>query len=143
AKPLTDRYGMPRVLLGAAFLYPVSTGPIGLVGPGLAGQVVVTVSGALMIIVTLVFQSTQRSLRQLLTPADLQGRLAATSRWLTWAATPVGAILSGLLAGVVGMRATLLVFSAGMLVGPVVMWFSPLRTSRMEIERELATATAG
>ncbi|NUS01766.1 MAG: MFS transporter, partial [Nonomuraea sp.] len=143
AKPLTDRYGMPRVLLGTAAAYPLSTAPIGMVGPGLAGQVVVAASGALMIVVTLVFQSTQRSLRQLLTPPEMQGRLAATSRWLTWAATPVGAVLAGVLAEGAGMRATLLLFSAGMLVGPVVMWFSPLRTSQREIERQLATATAG
>ncbi|GGS80175.1 MFS transporter [Nonomuraea spiralis] len=142
AGPLTDRYGMPRVLLGAAFAYPLCSGSIGLVEPGLAGQVVVGVSWSILIIVTLVFQSTQRSLRQLLTPKDMQGRLAATSRWLTWAATPVGAVLSGLLAGGIGMRGSLLVFSAGMLVGPVVMWFSPLRTSRREIERDVRTATA-
>ncbi|MGW2155583.1 hypothetical protein [Nonomuraea sp. NPDC001699] len=90
-----------------------------------------------------VFQSTQRSLRQLLTPKEMQGRLAATSRWLTWAATPVGAVLAGALAGGIGMRGTLVVFSAGMLAGPVVMWCSPLRTSRREIERDVRTATAG
>ncbi|MGW2215194.1 MFS transporter [Nonomuraea sp. NPDC001684] len=143
AGPLTERYGMPRVLLGAAFAYPLCSGSIGLVGPGLAGQLVVGVSWTLMIIVTLVFQSTQRSLRQLLTPKEMQGRLAATSRWLTWAATPVGAVLAGALAGGIGMRGTLVVFSAGMLAGPVVMWCSPLRTSRWEIERDVRTATAG
>ncbi|MFI7105532.1 MFS transporter [Nonomuraea sp. NPDC050227] len=141
--PLTERYGMPRVLLGAAFAYPLCSGSIGLVGPGLAGQLVVGVSWTLMIIVTLVFQSTQRSLRQLLTPKEMQGRLAATSRWLTWAATPVGAVLAGALAAGIGMRGTLVVFSAGMLAGPVVMWCSPLRTSRREIERDVRTATAG
>ncbi|MGW2147215.1 MFS transporter [Nonomuraea bangladeshensis] len=141
AKPLTDRYGMPRVLLGAATAYPLSTATIGLVDPGLAGQLIVGFSWTMMIIITLIFQSTQRSLRQLLTPQDMQGRLAATSRWLTWAATPIGAILAGALGTGIGMRATLLVFSAGMLIGPVVMWLSPLRASRHEIEQDVKMAT--
>lgn len=143
AKPLTDRYGMPRVLLGAAAAYPLCSASLGLVGPGLAGQIIVGFSWTMLIIVTLIFQSTQRSLRQLMTPQDMQGRLAATSRWLTWAATPIGAVLAGVLATGVGMRATLLLFSAGMLIGPVVLWCSPMRTSRREVEQGIAMATTG
>ncbi|MFI6479030.1 MFS transporter [Nonomuraea sp. NPDC050663] len=120
ARPLTDRYGMARVLIGAALAYPLFVAPIGLIGPGLAGQIVLGVSWGLLLVAAIVFQSVQKSLRQLLTPPEMQGRLAASARWITWGASPLGAVLAGALATWAGMRVTLLVFAAGLLAGPVV-----------------------
>ncbi|MBA2893532.1 MFS family permease [Nonomuraea soli] len=122
AEPLTSRYGTARVLIGAALAYPLFVSPIGLIGPGLAGQIVMGVSWGLLLVAAIVFQSVQKSLRQLLTPAEMQGRLAASARWITWGATPLGALLAGALATWAGMRGALLVFAAGLFAGPVVMW---------------------
>ena len=49
------------------------------------------------------------SLRQSLTPARLQARVHASSRTLTWAAVPVGAVVGGVLGEHIGLRPTLAV----------------------------------
>jgi MFS family permease len=67
------------------------------------------------------------SLRQALTPDHLQGRVNATGRWINWSVIPPGSILGGVLATLVGLRATVAI---GALVGlAVVPWLlvSPLR----------------
>jgi MFS family permease len=45
------------------------------------------------------------SLRQSLTPDELRGRVAATSRMLAWGTQPLGALLGGIVAGIYGLRA--------------------------------------
>jgi MFS family permease len=49
----------------------------------------------------------QISLRQRITPDHLLGRVNATMRFVTLGPTPLGALLGGLLASVIGLRATL------------------------------------
>ncbi len=44
------------------------------------------------------------SLRQRLTPDDLRGRVASVARLLAWGTQPVGALLGGVAAGVLGLR---------------------------------------
>ncbi|MDH3731709.1 MAG: MFS transporter, partial [Acidimicrobiia bacterium] len=45
------------------------------------------------------------SLRQSLTPDELRGRVAATSRMLAWGTQPLGALLGGVVANIYGLRA--------------------------------------
>jgi hypothetical protein len=52
--------------------------------------------------------------------------VVATFRGLSLGLAPVGALLGGLLAEAVGLRPTLIVFSAGVLVPIFVMLFSPI-----------------
>lgn len=59
------------------------------------------------------FNVSQLSLRQSLTPARLQARVHASSRTLTWAALPVGALVGGVLGEHLGLRPTLLVSGLG------------------------------
>jgi predicted MFS family arabinose efflux permease len=68
----------------------------------------------------------QVSLRQALTPARLQARVHATNRTLSWGAIPLGAFLGGQLAEHVGLRATLAVSGAGVLVTAVAVYFGVL-----------------
>ncbi|MFD1151822.1 MFS transporter [Saccharothrix hoggarensis] len=72
----------------------------------------------------------QVSLRQALCPDRLLGRMNAGIRFLTWGAMPVGAVLGGALAEWVGVRNTLWVASAGMVVSVVWVLLSPLRAMR-------------
>lgn len=56
---------------------------------------------------------TAASLRQVLCPDELLGRMNATSRFLAWATLPLGGIAGGALGTVLGLRAALWVAAAG------------------------------
>jgi MFS family permease len=68
----------------------------------------------------------QVSLRQSLTPARLQARVHATNRTLTWGAIPLGAFLGGQLAEHVGLRDTVAISGAGILVTAAIVYFGVL-----------------
>jgi MFS family permease len=70
------------------------------------------------------------SLRQSVTPDRLLGRVNATMRFLNAGMIPVGALIGGALGGMIGLRETLLVGVAGMLLTGIWVTFSPLRTTR-------------
>ncbi len=70
----------------------------------------------------------QRTLRQSLAPPHLLGQVTATWRTLVIGGQAAGAATSGLLATAIGVRPTLLVATAGMLLGVLIALLSPLRT---------------
>jgi MFS family permease len=76
------------------------------------------------------------SLRQTLTPDHLRGRVAGASRLVTWGAQPVGAVLGGVVAGWLGLRAPFFVASAGLAL-------TFLLTLRLINNRTIADAEAG
>jgi MFS family permease len=75
-----------------------------------------------------VFNITQISLRQAITPDRLQGRMNAVMRFILWGAIPLGALLGGALASTVGLRAALWVSGAGVATSWLPVFFSPVRT---------------
>jgi MFS family permease len=74
-----------------------------------------------------VFNITQISLRQSITPDRLQGRMNAVMRFVLWGAIPLGALLGGVLATTIGLRATLWVSGAGVALSWLPVFFSPVR----------------
>ncbi|GAA1310741.1 MFS transporter [Saccharothrix xinjiangensis] len=76
------------------------------------------------------YNVTQVSLRQALSPDRLLGRVTAGVRFLGWGAMPVGALAGGALAEWVGVRGTLWVASAGMVASVLWLVLSPLRRVR-------------
>ncbi|WP_436736412.1 MFS transporter [Streptomyces sp. BBFR102] len=66
------------------------------------------------------------SLRQRLTPADLLGRVMSVSRLCAWGTMPVGALLGGSLAEVLGVPAVFAVCGAALALGAVLL-LAPLR----------------
>jgi predicted MFS family arabinose efflux permease len=90
-----------------------------------------------------VFNITQISLRQAITPDRLQGRMNSVMRFILWGAIPLGALLGGGLAVTIGLRATLFVSGIGVAVSWLPVFFSPVRTlatvpetSELEIEEQ-------
>jgi predicted MFS family arabinose efflux permease len=70
------------------------------------------------------------SLRQVLLPQSVLGRVAATFRATYGAAMVSGALLGGVLGQAFGMRQTLLAAIAGLMIGPAIGLLSPLARVR-------------
>jgi predicted MFS family arabinose efflux permease len=105
-------------------LLPLSNGPAVLAVPLLAaGWFVSTLGGA-------IYDITQVSLRQSVTPDHLQGRMSATMRFVIFGVIPLGAMLGGYLGETIGLRATLFVGAAGGLLAPLWVLLSPVRSLR-------------
>jgi Na+/melibiose symporter-like transporter len=66
------------------------------------------------------------SLRQAITPAELQGRVNATGRWLNWTMIPLAAIGGGVVATAIGIRPTILIGSAVAFLAVPILLASPL-----------------
>jgi MFS family permease len=77
-----------------------------------------------------VYNVSQVSLRQAITPDRLQGRMNATMRFLVWGTMPVGAVIGGYLGGAIGLRETLFVGTIGEALGFLFVLFSPVRSLR-------------
>jgi MFS family permease len=84
-----------------------------------------------------VFNVNQSSLRQVIVPHALLGRVGATVGVLAGAMTPLGAILGGVLGSAFGLQETLLLAALGELTAAAWLWISPVRRVR-----ELPTVTA-
>ena len=79
---------------------------------------------------TVVYNVAQVSLRQAITPTQMQGRMNATMRWFVWGTIPIGGILGGVLGSVLGVREAILIGAAGELLAVIPVLFSPVRRIR-------------
>ncbi len=98
---------LSNVLLGLAFL----AWPLALLGSP------VLVLGALMFFAGIsdsIYNVSQVSLRQAVTPSRLQGRMTATMRTVFWGVRPISNLAGGVMAGAVGAPATIVI---GSLIG--------------------------
>ncbi len=127
--PAARRFGVGPVIIGGWFfgaaswlLIPLASGP--LIVPILAASMLL--SGIAGTIVNV----QQWSLRQLVTPDELQGRVTASHRFLVYGAYPVGALLGGWLGAAIGLRPAIVLCALGALTAPLWVAFSPLRRLR-------------
>jgi predicted MFS family arabinose efflux permease len=128
---VVKRFGIgPTIVWGAGvsdaafLLIPLAAWQSGALIPFLiAAQLLATLAGPITAI-------NQLSLRQATTPDHMLGRVNATMRVIALAAAPVGALVAGLLGGMIGLRATLTIGALGLQLGFVILLLSPLRTLR-------------
>ncbi|HXC76146.1 MAG TPA: MFS transporter [Candidatus Acidoferrum sp.] len=74
---------------------------------------------------------TQVSLRQMLTPDRLQGRMNSVFRTVFWGAWPLGSVIGGYLGSVLGPVPAIIIGGGGFAVFGMVVLFTPLRTARI------------
>ncbi|WP_328844817.1 MFS transporter [Streptomyces sp. NBC_00258] len=120
-------WGLGRVMLGALALNPLAQIPLVLADPGLGGQFAI---GAGMVIQTgaaVCHGGLQRAVRQELAPDHLQGRAQATGAWLAFSLRPFAALAAGALGTLLGLRPTLTLITAALVVPFLVLWNSPVR----------------
>ena len=67
------------------------------------------------------------SLRQAITPKEMQGKVNASMRFLVHGVMPFGALAGGLLGELIGIRGTLLIAGAGGFFAFPLIFFSPVR----------------
>jgi MFS family permease len=130
---VTRRIGVGRTTLvgifmsPTAFLMPLATSSTAvplLVASGVAGSF----GGVL-------YNVSQVSLRQGITPTRLLGRLNASMRFIVWGTIPIGSFLGGVLGGTLGLRPTLVIAAVGETLSGGWVLFSPVpRVRRIEDE---------
>lgn len=77
-----------------------------------------------------VYNVTQLSFRQAVTPERLLGRMNATMRFLVWGTMPLGAFIGGVLGQWLGARTTLWIGFGGACLAFLSTFLSPLRSMR-------------
>jgi MFS family permease len=85
------------------------------------------------------YNITSMTLRQSVTPDRLQGRTVGAIRTVVWGVTPLGALLGGVLASAVGLRATFWIAALGSAAAALPILLSPARSLRRMPEPEPAT----
>jgi MFS family permease len=71
------------------------------------------------------------TVRQQLTPDELQGRVNTTGRMISWGGTPFGALVGGTIAELAGVQAAYLALSVPAIIGFGVLVASPVRGLRI------------
>ncbi|MFN8621962.1 MAG: MFS transporter [Chloroflexota bacterium] len=85
------------------------------------------ISGAVSAVSNVVYNITQVSFRQAITPTAMQGRMNATMRFIVWGTIPIGTILGGILATSLGLHETLWIGSLLGLLPFLFVLLSPVR----------------
>ena len=132
AERVIQRLGLGLAIGNSLFLY------------GLVGLLIPLAYGPVPVIVILLFTSqlvgdiaisihliAEVSLRQMLVPDHLMGRVNAGIQTLTRGAMPLSALLAGILATSIGIRLTLLIGVVGVMVAGLWLLCSPVRTIRV------------
>jgi MFS family permease len=77
-----------------------------------------------------VYNVTQLSFRQAITPERLQGRMNSVMRFIVWGVMPLGTLLGGAIATAVDLRAAIWVGAIGQALAFLPVLLSPVRTLR-------------
>jgi predicted MFS family arabinose efflux permease len=75
----------------------------------------------------LIYNVSQVSYRQALVPTEIQGRMNASIRTLVWGIIPVGSLMGGVAADLLGVRETVVTMAALTILAPLWVVFSPVR----------------
>lgn len=117
----------PAIVVGAAtgiatLLIPLApaSGPI----PYIVAAQVITSYGVVL------YNVTQGSFRQAITPERLQGRMNSVMRFIVWGVMPLGMLLGGAIASAVDLRAAIWVGAIGISLAFLPVLLSPVRTLR-------------
>jgi MFS family permease len=129
--PLTARWGLGPVMIGALFLETLSRLLLPFAsGTPIQAAVVLAVSQALLGLTVPLWTVSSSSLQQAVTPERLLGRVTAATRFVGWGVAPPAAFGAGLLADAIGLRPTLFASAVIAAVAFVYLLASPVRRYR-------------
>jgi len=130
ATRLAHQWGSGQSLIGAALI----TGIAGLLPPLARGPV--PVCAALLAVAQLgdmawsIYSINELTIRQSIAPAHVLGRVNSAMHLMFRGVLPVGALLGGALAELIGLRPAMFVGAIGFLLSTLWLIFSPVRTLR-------------
>jgi len=129
ASSIARRVGLGRTIVGAiAFDGPAML--LIALAPHDAPVVWLIAAFALAGFQVVVYNVNQLSYRQAITPAAIQGRMNATMRFLVWGTIPIGSILGGILATVIGVHGAIWIGGVGSCLPFLFVLLSPVRSLR-------------
>ena len=130
AHRISSRLGVGRTIILASIL----GGPTFLVVPfaphGNAALTFLIPTFVVGGLANVIYNVTQVSLRQAITPERIQGRMNSVMRFIVWGTIPLGSFLGGVLASTIGVRDTLIVGGIGTCIPFLPVLFSPVRGIR-------------
>ena len=132
APRISRRYGTGKILAWAPLITAAGTALTPLAESMPPGAVVATLAAAHFVsaLGIQINGVTFVTLRQAVTPHRLQGRMNASFRFVNLFAACIGALVAGQLAETIGLRSTLAVAAAGLLLPFLRQLLSPLRHLR-------------
>jgi MFS family permease len=137
-QPVTRRFGVGPTMIGASMIGALTPFLVALAPASVVGGLLVLVGAQALDVIHPLFDVNALTLRQVTTPPHLLGRVNATLHVLQRGAVPLGAIAGGLLGDAVGLRQTLLMGAAGIMLGAV--WLATSLAKNVS-DRESQTAT--
>ncbi|GAA2593372.1 MFS transporter [Winogradskya consettensis] len=131
APRLSRRFGIGRVMLLGAFLFPAPTAAIALAGgPHWASAAVLSAAEAVSGFGVMLMDINLNSVQAAVMADDMRSRVAGVFGTINYGARPLGAALGGVLGGVIGVRPTLLIAAVGGVLGCLWLLTSPLPAIR-------------
>jgi MFS family permease len=129
--PAARRFGLGRaIMLGAILVLPADVLVAVADGPPPVAAAMVGVGFFLSGLLGPIYDVNQYSLRQAVTPQQLQGRVGGVLRVIVRGTEPMGALLGGVLAGVIGLRGVAWLAVLGPILAFLLVWFGPVRGLR-------------
>lgn len=123
---ITRVLGVGRTLVFMAILFSLGGLPVAIASDNaLFGAV--ALSGFIGGFCGVAWNINQVSLRQAITPTRMQGKMNATMRFIVWGTIPLGQIVGGVLATVLGLHTTIWIGALGGLLAFVPVALSPVR----------------
>jgi predicted MFS family arabinose efflux permease len=144
ASRVQARIGVGRTIVGSAALF----GPLSLLLPIATPETAFWLLSASFFLGSLnnvLYNISQVSLRQAITPEHFLGRMNATMRFLVWGTIPIGSLIGAGLSEVVGVRSTIWISAILSLFAFLPVLFSKVRgiqTIPTEDPNPAPTATA-
>ncbi len=130
ATRVAARLGVGRTIIGTA----VVGGPMFLAIPfaphGNAALAVIVPAWIIGAYTGVIYNVTQISLRQAITPERIQGRMNSVMRFVVWGTIPLGSFAGGVIASQIGLKPTLIVGGLGSCLPFLPVLFSPVRSVR-------------
>ena len=127
ASRISSRFGVGRTIIGASIIGAPTFLVIPFAPQGNAALALLIPAFIVGGLSNVIYNVTQVSLRQAITPARLQGRMNSVMRFIVWGTIPLGSIIGGVLASTIGVQETLIVSGIGCFMPFLPVLFSPVR----------------